>query len=145
MRPKLCALALGSLAAYQARLDFSANLFGAAGIELVVCELAELDDPARVTAEVERLFGESGCAAAIVCGRDPDYAAIAPTLVPALTSAGAARVWIAGRPPEPDAWGSGFAVVHLGCDALAACEQALRAVAVITDSTDAPAEIGEER
>ena len=76
-------------------------------------------------------FRQSGCKLVILCGRDQDYASLVPALVPALRTAGADRVWVAGRPPA-DGWGLAPELapesIFLGCDALAACELALRTI-----------------
>lgn len=111
-RPRVATINLGSLAEYQARADFAANLFRAGGFEVV---------------EVEpEAFAASGTDLAVICGRDEAYAERASDLVAALRSAGARIVWIAGRPPDddPDAWGEAR-TIHRGCDALAALRAAL--------------------
>ncbi|MFO7566394.1 MAG: methylmalonyl-CoA mutase family protein [Enhygromyxa sp.] len=130
-RPRIFALNLGPLAAHQARAEFAANLFGAGGLELVASEGFDALEPALAG------FAQSGCELVVICGRDEDYAKLVPPLIPALREAGAAQIWVAGRPPAAG-WGLepslSPASIFLGCDALAACELALRTLGVITDS-----------
>jgi methylmalonyl-CoA mutase len=111
-RPRIVAVTLGPLAHHQARLDFARNLFAAGGIELV--EAASAGE-----------LRASGCVLAVVCGRDEDYATQLGSVLHELFEAGAARVWIAGRPrdePLPGAIG----YVYLGGDALEPLTQALQ-------------------
>jgi methylmalonyl-CoA mutase len=124
-RPRIYALNLGPLATHSARADFAANAFAAGGLEVVRSEGFAAVEPAIAG------FRASGCALVVVCGHDRDYASLAAALVPALRSAGAARVWIAGRPPDdPHEWGSPE-FVFLGADILANCELALRTLGVL--------------
>ncbi len=129
-RPRIFSFNLGPLAVHQARADFAAKLFGAGGLEVVDSE--GFDAVAPAIAE----FVGSGCKLAVICGRDGDYARLAGSVLVGLRAAGAERVWIAGRPPEDD-WGLDPELppefIFLGCDALAACELALRTLGVITD------------
>jgi methylmalonyl-CoA mutase len=82
----------------------------------------------------------SGCALAIVCGRDQDYARLAAALVVALRIGGANEVWIAGRPPSPEhaeSWGLDPELpprfVYLGGDVLAELEDALAKLGLLED------------
>jgi methylmalonyl-CoA mutase len=124
-RPRMFSLNLGPLAVHQPRADFAVNLFGAGGIEMVGSEGFTAVEPAIAG------FRQSGCKLVIICGRDQDYTSLVPALIPALRTAGAARVWVAGRPPA-DGWGLAPELapesIFLGCDALAACELALRTI-----------------
>jgi methylmalonyl-CoA mutase len=117
-RPGIFAATIGPLAHHQARLDFARNLFAAGGIELV-----EASD-----------FGASGCALAVVCGRDEDYPSQVGPLLRALDEAGAKQVWIAGRPPAepwPDAPATTPQYIYLGCDVLEPLTRALRTLGAI--------------
>jgi methylmalonyl-CoA mutase len=136
-RPQLFALCLGPFADHQARAEFAANLFAAGGLAMVTSE--GFEPSAAAIASIRAAFEASGCAAAVICGRDPDYVGIAGELVAALRAGGARAVWIAGRPPaELGEWGldpsAPPAFIHLGGDALAAIEQALAALGVSFDS-----------
>ncbi|HVH98313.1 MAG TPA: methylmalonyl-CoA mutase family protein, partial [Enhygromyxa sp.] len=131
VRPRIWSLNLGPLAVHQPRADFAANLFGAGGLEVVGSDGFDAVDPAIAA------LGPSACKIVVICGRDQDYVRLVPALVPALRSAGAERVWVAGRPPT-DNWGIAPELapdsIHLGCDALAACELALRTLGAIANS-----------
>jgi methylmalonyl-CoA mutase len=125
VRPRIYSLNLGPLAHHQPRADFAANLFGAGGLEIVGSEGFDAVEPAVA------VFRQLDCELVVICGRDQDYPRLLPTLVPALRSAGAAHVWIAGRPPA-DGWGIAPEhapdSIYLGCDALAACELAMQTI-----------------
>jgi methylmalonyl-CoA mutase len=131
-RPTIFACNLGPLAAHQARLEFAGNCFAAAGIELRPSDGFALDDLGALTDSITDRMRESGCALAIVCGRDQDYARLAATVIVALRIGGAKEVWIAGRPPSPanaPGWGLDPELpprfVYVGGDVLAELELAL--------------------
>jgi methylmalonyl-CoA mutase len=142
-RPQIYACKLGPLAAHQARVDFAANCFGAAGMQLVGGEGFELD-PEGTDALAEAVTAgmrESGCTLAIICGRDEDYTRLVAPLIVALRAGGAARVWVAGRPPDDgQAWGLDPELpprfVFRGADVLAELEFALAELGVITDDEE---------
>lgn len=109
-RPKIFVAALGPAAAHTARVSFAVNLFGAGGIEAV-------HDPVTVDADTAAgALTASGATVAVLCSSDALYAEQAQQVAGALKSAGAARVFLAGRPGEyPDV----DAHVFAGCDAVA--------------------------
>lgn len=125
-RPQIFSLNLGPLAVHQPRADFAANLFGAGGLEVLGSEGFDTVEPAIAA------FEQSGCKLVVICGRDQDYGRLLPGLLPALRAGKAERVWVAGRAPA-DAWGLPAELVpdaiFIGCDALAACQLALRTLA----------------
>ena len=144
VRPRIYSLNLGPLAMHQARAEFAANLFGAAGLEMVGAKPPE--EGFDAVAPAIAAYRASGCRLVVVCGRDPDYASFAGSLLVELRAAGAACVWIAGRPsndvrwehpPEPPP-----EFIHLGCDALAACELALATLGLTDDDDHADGEEG---
>jgi methylmalonyl-CoA mutase len=93
-RPRIFLAALGPAAAHTARASFATNLFQAGGIEPV-------HDPVSVdAASVAEAFAASGAAVACICSSDALYAEHAGPVAQALTSAGALRVYLAGRPGE---------------------------------------------
>lgn len=94
-RPRIYLATLGTPADFTARVTFTKNFFEVAGIE-------------TVTGPVDG-YAASGAAAACACSSNPVYAAELDAAVDALTSAGATRVYVAGRDP-----------VVAGGDALAA-------------------------
>ncbi|WP_416982523.1 methylmalonyl-CoA mutase family protein [Streptomyces sp. T028] len=99
-RPRVFLAALGPAAAHTARLTFAANLFQAGGIEPVT----------------EGTFEESGATEVCLCSSDALYEEQAGAEAGRLKAAGAARVFLAGRPgqyPDVDAY------VFAGCDAVA--------------------------
>ncbi|MFD9218988.1 methylmalonyl-CoA mutase family protein [Streptomyces sp. NPDC060064] len=93
-RPRVFLAALGPAAAHTARASFAANLFQAGGIEAV-------HDPVSVdAASAAEAFVRSGAAVACICSSDALYAEQAGPVAEALKSAGALRVYLAGRPGE---------------------------------------------
>ncbi|AVZ71475.1 methylmalonyl-CoA mutase [Streptomyces lunaelactis] len=93
-RPRVFLAALGPAAAHTARASFAANLFQAGGIEPV-------HDPVSVdAASAAEAFSRSGANVACVCSSDALYAEQAAPVAEALKSAGALRVYLAGRPGE---------------------------------------------
>ncbi|MEW1724995.1 methylmalonyl-CoA mutase family protein [Streptomyces sp. NPDC093109] len=93
-RPRVFLAALGPAAAHTARAAFAAGLFQAGGIEPV-------HDPVSVDADTAAdAFTRSGAAVACICSSDALYAEGAAPVAEALTSAGALRVFLAGRPGD---------------------------------------------
>lgn len=142
-RPKIYACNLGPLAAHQARLEFANNCFAAAGIELHASDGFALDDADALIDSVTQGMRASGCALAIVCGRDQDYARLAAAVIVALRIGGAKEVWIAGRPPSPQdsvTWGLDPELpprfVYVGGDVLVELQLALAQLGVL-DAQDA--------
>ncbi|WP_055696958.1 methylmalonyl-CoA mutase family protein [Streptomyces silaceus] len=108
-RPKVFIAALGPAAAHTARATFASNLFMAGGIEPV-------HDPVTVDAEsVAEAFTASGAKVACLCSSDALYDEQAADVAKALKSAGALRVFLAGRGEFTDVDENVFA----GCDAVA--------------------------
>ncbi|MDF9811184.1 methylmalonyl-CoA mutase small subunit [Streptomyces sp. SPB162] len=93
-RPRAFLAALGPAAAHTARASFAANLFQAGGIETV-------QDPVTVdAATAAEAFTRSGATVAVLCSSDKLYAEQAADTAAALVSAGALRVFLAGRPGD---------------------------------------------
>ncbi|MEU5428587.1 methylmalonyl-CoA mutase small subunit [Streptomyces olivoreticuli] len=91
-RPRVFLAALGPAAAHTGRATFAANLFQAGGIEPV-------HDPGTVDADTAAdAFARSGAGVACLCSSDKLYAEQAEAVATALRQAGAARVFLAGRP-----------------------------------------------
>jgi len=95
---------LGPVARHTARVTFAANLFQAGGVE---------------TPAGDRASGlpDAGTTVACICGTDGDYAESAAGLAADLRAAGAAQVWLAGKPSLAVDGVDGY--VYAGCDALA--------------------------
>ena len=99
-RPRIFLATLGTAAAYTARATFASNLFQAGGIEPVT----------------DGRFEDSGATEAVLCSSDALYEEQAEQTAGSLKSAGAAHVFLAGRPagyPTVDSY------VFAGCDAVA--------------------------
>jgi methylmalonyl-CoA mutase len=93
-RPRVFVAALGPASAHTARATFAANLFQAGGIEPV-------HDPVTVdAASAAQAFKDSGAALACICSSDALYTEQAGPVAEALKSAGALRLFLAGRPGE---------------------------------------------
>ncbi|MGW5737315.1 MULTISPECIES: methylmalonyl-CoA mutase small subunit [Streptomyces] len=115
-RPRMFLAALGPAAAHTARASFASNLFQAGGIEAV-------HDPVTVDATTAaEAFAASGATVACLCSSDPLYAEQAEAVAAALTSAGARRVFLAGRPAEFTGVDS---YVFAGCDAVSVLSSTL--------------------
>ncbi|MEU9880384.1 methylmalonyl-CoA mutase subunit beta [Streptomyces phaeochromogenes] len=99
-RPRIFLAALGPAAAHTARLTFASNLFQAGGIEPVT----------------EGAFEDSGATEACLCSSDALYEEQAAEVTASLKSAGAAQVFLAGRPGQ---YSGVDAYVFAGCDAVA--------------------------
>ncbi|MFD3374864.1 MULTISPECIES: methylmalonyl-CoA mutase family protein [unclassified Streptomyces] len=99
-RPRIFLAALGPAAAHTARLTFASNLFQAGGIEPVT----------------EGTFEDSGATEACLCSSDALYEEQAAEVTASLKSAGAAHVFLAGRPGQHTGVD---AYVFAGCDAVA--------------------------
>ncbi|MFJ9745082.1 methylmalonyl-CoA mutase family protein [Streptomyces chartreusis] len=99
-RPRIFLAALGPAAAHTARLTFASNLFQAGGIE-------------PVTAGT---FAESGATEVCLCSSDALYEEQAESVAAEFRSAGAAQVFLAGRPGQ---YTDVDAYVFAGCDAVA--------------------------
>ncbi|WP_030757582.1 methylmalonyl-CoA mutase subunit beta [Streptomyces sp. NRRL F-5135] len=93
-RPRVFLAALGPAAAHTARAAFATGFFRAGGIETV-------HDPVSVDADTAAdAFARSGATVACLCSSDALYAERAAPVAEALKAAGAARVFLAGRPGE---------------------------------------------
>ncbi|MEV6651969.1 methylmalonyl-CoA mutase family protein [Streptomyces sp. NPDC051219] len=93
-RPRVFLATLGPASAHTARATFAANLFQAGGIEPVHSPV-----PVDPSAAAEA-FTRSGAAVACLCSSDKLYGEQAEAVAAALKSAGARRVFLAGRPGE---------------------------------------------
>jgi methylmalonyl-CoA mutase len=84
---------LGPLAVHTARATFAANLFATGGVRAIAVPV----DPETAAAA----FTESGARAACICSSDAVYAEQAAAVAAALRSAGAERIYLAGRAEIP--------------------------------------------
>ncbi|MFJ4915168.1 methylmalonyl-CoA mutase small subunit [Streptomyces sp. NPDC088726] len=115
-RPRVFIAALGPAAAHTARASFAANLFQAGGIEPV-------HEPVQVDASsVAAAFAAAGTDVACLCSSDALYAEQAGEVAAALVSAGARRVYLAGRPGD---YSGVDEYVFAGCDVVAVLSSVL--------------------
>lgn len=90
--PRIFLAALGPLADHSARLTYATNFFAAGGI---------VATPSAGTAEdLAEAFKASGCALACICGTDVRYEAEAEEAARKLRTAGASRLYLAGKPGQ---------------------------------------------
>jgi methylmalonyl-CoA mutase len=83
---------IGPPAVFTARITFARNCFEVAGLRTVDGPVT--DDPATIAAA----FAQSGTTVACLCSSDPVYGEHAVPVARALLDAGAAAVYVAGRP-----------------------------------------------
>jgi methylmalonyl-CoA mutase len=110
-RPKVFLACLGRPADFNARASFAKSLFESGGIEAVAGKGENL----------AKRFKESGAKLACLCSSDKVYEREAEDTAKALVQAGAARVYLAGKPGAnrsalEKAGISPF--LHQGCDTL---------------------------
>jgi methylmalonyl-CoA mutase len=125
-RPGVFVATLGPIAEFTARATFAKNLFEAGGLAAPVPDgfaAGESTDLAALLAA----YKASGARIACLCSSDERYAREAEDAARSLRAAGAAAVWLAGRPGEQEgalraAGIDGF--VFVGCDVLATLRQA---------------------
>ncbi|MEZ5825626.1 MAG: methylmalonyl-CoA mutase family protein [Geminicoccaceae bacterium] len=91
MRPRVFLACIGSLAEHGTRASFARNAFEAGGIEAITSA------PITDGEAAGRMFAESGCRIACICGTDERYAGEAGTMAASLRDAGAEAVYLAGR------------------------------------------------
>jgi methylmalonyl-CoA mutase len=115
-RPKIFLANLGRLAEFTGRANYAKNFFEAGGIETVT------NDGFASSAEMVAAFKGSGARLVCLCSSDEVYAAEAAEAARTLGAAGAARIYLSGRPAQLEASLTLAGVdtfVHVGCDALA--------------------------
>ncbi len=120
-RPRIFLANLGAVADFTARAAFAKNFFEAGGIEAVAGASGVNPDGMR------RDLKQSGAAFAVICGTDTAYAEHAAGIAKALKDAGAAMVYLAGRPGEQEAALRAAGVdefIFMGSDVLATLERA---------------------
>jgi methylmalonyl-CoA mutase len=119
-RPLVFLANLGTPADFTARATFAKNFFEAGGIEAVQ------SDGATDVAQITKAFSASGASLACLCSSDETYARAAAA-AGALKSAGAAHVYLAGRPGalEKTLAEAGVGTfIFAGCDVLAMLQAA---------------------
>jgi methylmalonyl-CoA mutase len=126
-RPKVFLAHLGRPADFTARATYARNFFEAGGIAAVT------NDRIACWENMIVAFRASGAGIACLCASDEVYATQAEGAAQALCAAGAAHIYLAGRPGELEAALRAAGVgtfIYAGCDAVAvltaACELAAR-------------------
>ena len=107
---------IGDLASHGARATWITNFLAAGGI--AVAQSA----PLKTADDAAAAFKTSGSSIACICGADATYADLGAATAGALKSAGAQRVYLAGRPKDLEAalQAAGVdALIFAGTDALA--------------------------
>jgi methylmalonyl-CoA mutase len=119
-RPKIFLANLGTPAEFTARATFTKNFFEAGGIEAIT------NDGFKNRDEMIAAFKASGAKLACLCSSDAAYESEAADAARALENAGAAHIYLAGRPKEPapyKAAGVG-SFIFAGCDMVASLKAA---------------------
>jgi methylmalonyl-CoA mutase len=125
--PRVFLASLGPLAVHSTRSTWITNFLAAGGIEAIAT------DGFDTSAEVGRTFASSGACVACICSTDEVYAERGEAAAAALKSAGATRVYLAGRPKEqePGLRAAGVdAFIFAGVDAIATLAELHRALGV---------------
>jgi methylmalonyl-CoA mutase len=122
-RPKFFLATLGSPSDFTARATFAKNFFAAGGIEAVASDGVTGSDGAALAAA----FKASGARLACLCSSDRVYEQRAAGAAKVLTAAGAAHIYLAGRPREQETALRAAGVkefIYAGCDALSVLKAA---------------------
>lgn len=114
--PTVFLATLGPVAVHTARATFTSNLFAAGGIATVT------SGTTTDAAQIAEAFTASGLGVACICSSDKVYADRAAEVAEALKTAGARRVWLAGKGDHSGVDSCLFA----GCDAAEVIETTLR-------------------
>lgn len=112
-RPMVFLANLGSPSDFTARTTYAQSLFAAGGIEAIA------SDGLAAPADAAEAFKTSGARIACLCSSDAVYGTMAEDVARALDAAGAAHLYLAGRPGDArEAYGSAGvkAFIHKGCD-----------------------------
>ena len=112
-RPVIFLANMGPIPKHKARAEWSANFFGAGGVE------ALKNDGFKTAEECADAFEKSGANAAVICSSDDIYRDMAPSVAGLLKEKGAQKVLLAGRPGEQEtAYREGGVdeFIFLGCN-----------------------------
>lgn len=115
-KPRVFLASLGALAVNATRTTWVRNLLAAGGIEGIG------GDSYLTSANAGRAFGESGATVACLCSSDEVYAELGEATASLLKTAGATRVYLAGRPKDDAALKAAGVdeMLYAGQDAVAA-------------------------
>ena len=112
-RPMVFLANLGSPSDFTVRTTYAQSFFAAGGIEAIA------SDGLAAPADAAEAFKASGARIACLCSSDAVYGTMAEDVARALGAAGAAHLYLAGRPGDArEAYGSAGvkAFIHKGCD-----------------------------
>ena len=115
-RPHVFIASLGKASDFTARATFARNFFEAGGIEAVG------DGGFNSLDDLVAAFIASGAKLACLCSSDEVYAREAEAAAQALSKAGAAHIYLAGRPGDHEARYKAAGIgsfIYVGCDVLA--------------------------
>jgi methylmalonyl-CoA mutase len=113
--PKVFLASLGPLSVHSGRTTWISNFLAAGGIESINGE------GFTQSADAGRAFAESGATVACLCSSDDVYGEMGEAVASLLKTAGAARVYLAGRPKDKEAALQAAGVdefIYVGCDAV---------------------------
>lgn len=125
-RPQVFLASLGTIADHSARTTWIRNFLAAGGIE------AAVGDGFTNSADAGAAFAASGASLACICSSDAVYSELAEATAGVLKQAGAAGVYLAGRPKEEAALKAAGvdAFIHAGVDALGMLDRLQRELGV---------------
>ena len=126
-RPRVFLASLGSTAEHGARATWIANVLSSGGIAAIT------GDGFTNSADAGRAFAGSGATVACICASDAAIGELAEATAMALKGAGAAKVYLAGRPRQQEAALRAAGVdgfIHAGIDAVAMLGQLHQDLAV---------------
>lgn len=122
-RPRVFLANMGPIADHTARATFTRNFFEAGGFEVVT------NDGFNDAAAAAAAYSASGASVAVICSSDTLYQSFVSTVAPALKSAGARELVLAGRPGEFEQQYRSAGVdrfIFIGCDVLQTLADVLR-------------------
>ena len=96
-KPRIFLATLGPLGEHAARATWMRNFLAAGGIEAVG------DQPLLTSQDAGRAFAESGCSVVCLCAADATYAELGEATASLLKTAGATRVFAAGKQKDETA------------------------------------------
>ena len=121
-RPSVFLATIGPAAVFIPRVTFARNFFEVAGLATPTGPVT--DDPATIA----DAFSRSGTTVACLCSSDPTYRESGVAVATALAGAGAAAVYVAGRPKgalDDLAAAGATRTIHVGADVRATLDELL--------------------
>ncbi len=125
---KVFLASLGDLAGHAARSTWIRNFLAAGGIDVIAT------DGFTDSKDLGTAFAESGATVACICGPDQEYERLGEAAAGILKQAGAARVYLAGRPKAQDADLRAAGVdefIHAGCNMIDVLQDVHAALGIV--------------